>query len=70
MIFINAVINKPNDLDYRIHLRNEFYASGFGNILEVFFFFFFFFYFFFFFFFLKYNIQPFLSLFFFQKKAS
>jgi len=43
MIFINAVINKPNDLDYRIHLRNEFYASGFGNILEVFFFFFFFF---------------------------
>jgi hypothetical protein len=32
MIFVNAVVGVPNDLDFRMHLRNQFYAVGFGDL--------------------------------------
>jgi len=39
MLFINAVVQATEDLEFRIHLRNEFFALDFGHIFEVFFFF-------------------------------
>eukprot|EP00731_Ephydatia_muelleri_P030908 Em0022g422a len=35
MQFINAIVNSPDDLDFRIHLRNEFMRGGLGKVLEV-----------------------------------
>ena len=34
MILINAIVCTPEDLEYRIHLRNQFYAVGFGRIKD------------------------------------
>ena len=42
LMFINAVIHAASDLDFRIHIRNEFYAVEFAHILEVPFFIFYF----------------------------
>ena len=33
--FVNAMIMRADDLDYSIHLRNEFYASGLADVIEV-----------------------------------
>ncbi|CAG0878556.1 unnamed protein product, partial [Darwinula stevensoni] len=32
---INALVTEPEDLDFRLHLRNEFMRIGLGDILEV-----------------------------------
>lgn len=31
----NAIISTPDDLDFRIHLRNEFWRAGIVDIIEV-----------------------------------
>lgn len=31
----NAIISTPDDLDFRIHLRNEFWRAGIIDIVEV-----------------------------------
>lgn len=31
----NAIISTPDDLDFRIHLRNEFWRAGLVDIIEV-----------------------------------
>ena len=33
--FINALINTPDDLNFKIHLRNEFMRGGLAEVLEV-----------------------------------
>ncbi len=33
--FINAVVNTPDDVDFKIHLRNEFMRGGLGDLLAV-----------------------------------
>ena len=35
MTLINAIITSPEDLDFRIHLRNEFLRVGLVDVLEV-----------------------------------
>ena len=35
MQFINALVTSPYDLDFRIHLRNEFLRSGLKIMLPV-----------------------------------
>jgi len=35
LVFINAVIRATDDLDFRMQLRNEFFAVDFGHIFEV-----------------------------------
>ena len=35
MILINALVSSPDDLDFRLHLRNEFMRDGLMDILEV-----------------------------------
>ena len=35
MTLINAIITSPEDLDFRIHLRNEFMRVGLVDVLEV-----------------------------------
>ena len=35
MTLINAIISSPEDLDFRIHLRNEFLRVGLVDVLEV-----------------------------------
>ena len=35
MQFINAIVNTPEDLDFRIHLRNEYARGGLGDVLNV-----------------------------------
>ena len=35
MQFINAIVNTPEDLDFRVHLRNEFIRGGLGESLIV-----------------------------------
>ncbi|RKP18738.1 FH2-domain-containing protein, partial [Rozella allomycis CSF55] len=34
MIFVNAVISTPEELDYRMHLRNQFVQAGLLNIVD------------------------------------
>ena len=33
--FINAIVNTPEDVDFKIHLRNEFMRGGLGDVLVV-----------------------------------
>ena len=33
--FINAIVNTPDDVDFKIHLRNEFMRGGLGDVLVV-----------------------------------
>ena len=33
--FINVIVNTPEELDFRVHLRNEFMRGGLGEILAV-----------------------------------
>ena len=33
--FINAIVNTPEDIDFKIHLRNEFMRDGLGEMLMV-----------------------------------
>jgi hypothetical protein len=33
--FINALVSKPDDLDFRLHLRNEFLREGLTEVLKV-----------------------------------
>lgn len=33
--FINAIVNTPEDIDFKIHLRNEFMRGGLGDMLSV-----------------------------------
>ena len=33
--FINAIVNTPEDIDFKIHLRNEFMRGGLGDMLVV-----------------------------------
>ena len=33
--FINAIVNTPEDIDFKIHLRNEFMRGGLGDMLAV-----------------------------------
>ena len=33
--FINAIVNTPEDIDFKIHLRNEFMRGGLGDVLMV-----------------------------------
>ena len=33
--FINAIVNTPEDIDFKIHLRNEFMRGGLGDMLLV-----------------------------------
>ena len=40
--FINALVSKPDDLDFRLHLRNEFLRQGLTEVLKVLFFYHFF----------------------------
>ena len=35
MTLINAIISSPEDLDFRLHLRNEFMRIGLLEVLEV-----------------------------------
>lgn len=35
MQFINAIVNTPEELDFRVHLRNEFMRFGLGEVLAV-----------------------------------
>ena len=35
MILINALVSSPDDLDFRLHLRNEFMRDGLMDILDV-----------------------------------
>jgi len=35
MVLVNALIGAAEDLEFRIHLRNEFFALEFGHIFEV-----------------------------------
>lgn len=35
MTLINAIITSPEDLDFRLHLRNEFMRIGLLYVLEV-----------------------------------
>ena len=35
MILINALVSSPDELDFRLHLRNEFMRDGLMDILEV-----------------------------------
>ena len=35
MILINAIISSPEDLDFRMHLRNEFMRVGLMDVLDV-----------------------------------
>lgn len=35
MQFINAIVNTPEDLDFRVHLRNEYMRGGLGEVLSV-----------------------------------
>ncbi len=32
MILVNAIINVPEDVDYRMHLRNQLFSVGFGKM--------------------------------------
>ena len=34
MTLINALISSPEDIDFRIHLRNEFMRDGLIDVLE------------------------------------
>ena len=38
MTLINAIITSPDDLDFRMHLRNEFLREGLLDVLDVSFF--------------------------------
>ena len=33
--FINAIVNTPDDVDFKLHLRNEFMRGGLGDVLYV-----------------------------------
>ena len=33
--FINAIVNTPDDIDFKLHLRNEFMRGGLGDMLLV-----------------------------------
>lgn len=33
--FINAIVNTPDDIDFKIHLRNEFMRGGLEDMLMV-----------------------------------
>ena len=33
--FINAIVNTPDDIDFKIHLRNEFMRGGLNEVLNV-----------------------------------
>lgn len=33
--FINAIVNTPDDVDFKIHLRNEFMRGGLDEVLTV-----------------------------------
>lgn len=33
--FINAIVNTPEDIDFKIHLRNEFMRGGLEEMLTV-----------------------------------
>ena len=33
--FINAIVNTPDDIDFKIHLRNEFMRGGLDDVLNV-----------------------------------
>ena len=33
--FINAIVNTPDDIDFKLHLRNEFMRGGLDDILVV-----------------------------------
>lgn len=33
--FINAIVNTPDDVDFKLHLRNEFMRGGLGDMLLV-----------------------------------
>ena len=33
--FINAIVNTPEDIDFKIHLRNEFIRGGLDEMLMV-----------------------------------
>jgi len=35
MQLINALVTSPDDLDFRLHIRNEFMRSGLKEILPV-----------------------------------
>ena len=35
MQFINAIVNTPEDLDFRVHLRNEYMRGSLGEVLNV-----------------------------------
>ena len=35
LTLINAIISTPEDIDFRIHLRNEFMRNGLIDVLEV-----------------------------------
>lgn len=35
MIFVNAIISTPDDLEVRIHLCNQFYSNGLNRIFKV-----------------------------------
>ena len=35
MQFINAIVNTPEDLDFRVHLRNEYMRGGLSDVLNV-----------------------------------
>ena len=35
MTLINAIITSPDDLDFRMHLRNEFLREGLLDVLDV-----------------------------------
>ena len=35
LILINAIITTPDDLDFRMHLRNEFMRVGLLDVLDV-----------------------------------
>ncbi len=33
--FINAIVNTPDDIDFKLHLRNEFMRGGLEDVLVV-----------------------------------
>lgn len=33
--FINAIVNTPDDIDFKLHLRNEFMRGGLDDVLVV-----------------------------------
>ncbi len=33
--FINAIVNTPDDIDFKLHLRNEFMRGGLEDVLAV-----------------------------------